>query len=345
MKQKTKYIIIFIIIVLLAIITLWVLNYNYSIFSSVTHKLTYYDDYEPGSRYDINVFNNKVEIIRNKSCNTVNCDEQNSEKEVFYYSTENINRLNNFIKNSLYNKSVVYANELTERQKEVVTGLLLGEYFFEAAVEDYKYKLVYTESDSTTYYFYFKDNYTVLAKKATISTDYDIKKIDTYSINFKEENINFLYNYIEELAKKENDNIVRKYSTLYKNEKNIYTSLTKNDESYLANIENDVKLLYTITYNGINCPTPSLLLYSDNTYEYYYTFSVGNTALIPKTGTYNYDINKIIENIDKYEENLAGPYTIKDNNGKSYTTYNTNTELIQFLDSINVKLEMCTEQQ
>ena len=99
---------------------------------------------------------------------------------------------------------------------------------------------------------------------------------------------------------------------------------------------------YTISYNGINCPTPTLYLYSDNTYEYYYTFGTDNEKLIPKTGTFNYDITKIINNIDKYEENNFGPYSIKEENGKNYTTYNTNTELQELLTSLDITLEKRT---
>lgn len=112
-----------------------------------------------------------------------------------------------------------------------------------------------------------------------------------------------------------------------------------------SKIEDEAKLSYTISYNGINCPTPTLYLYSDNTYEYYYTFGTDNEKLIPKTGTYNYDIKKIINNIDKYEENSFGPYSIKEENGKNYTTYNTNAELQELLSSLDITLEKCLEQQ
>ena len=119
----------------------------------------------------------------------------------------------------------------------------------------------------------------------------------------------------------------------------------ENNESYLNNIENEVKLAYTISYSGMNCPTPTLYLYNDNTYKYYYTFSTDNEKLISKTGTYNYDIKKIINNIDKYEENNFGTYSIKEENGKNYTTYNTNTELQELLTSLDITLEKCLKSQ
>ena len=119
----------------------------------------------------------------------------------------------------------------------------------------------------------------------------------------------------------------------------------KNSIRLHQDISNDSKLTYTITFNGLNCQTPVLYLYSDNTYEYYYTFSANGEPLIPKTGTYNYDITKIINNINKYKENNTGTYYIKDNNDNNYQTYNTNIELQEFLKSINITLEKCLEEQ
>lgn len=126
--------------------------------------------------------------------------------------------------------------------------------------------------------------------------------------------------------------------------------------SYLySNKPSKAQLLYTISFNGINCPTPILYLYDDNTYEYYYTFEVGNNTPRPKTGTYNYDITKIIDNNNNNnnEEEVSsespwltiGPYyTIKDNSGNEYDIYSSNDELQQLLKQLNVKLSVCLEQ-
>ena len=108
---------------------------------------------------------------------------------------------------------------------------------------------------------------------------------------------------------------------------------------------NKRKLIYTITYNGIDCPTPILYLYSDKTYEYYYTFTTDNKKLTPKTGTYNYDMKNLIENINNYESDYAGPYYVKDENDTKYTTYSSNKELQELLKSIDVKLTTCLVQE
>ena len=349
-KRKNPLLIIAIVIVAfigIGIILSTIFNFNTpQLSTNVFYNITYYDDLTPGSKYEISVQDNGVEITKTSFCSYVNCSPK-TEKEIFNYSKENIEKLKTFINNNFSNNYYIELNdnELTERQKEVIQGLLLGEYFFETNVEEYKYKIEYSKNDSLTYDIYFKNDNSILVKKLKINSDYDIVSVNTYSLNFSQKNKNILFDYVEKEVKKENNNIIYKYSTLQKDEINIFNSITENNEAYLNNIESKTKLTYTISYNGINCPTPTLYLYSDNTYEYYYTFDTDNEKLIPKTGTYNYDITKIINNIDKYEENSFGPYSIKEENGKNYTTYNTNTELQELLTSIDITLEKCLEQQ
>ena len=313
---------------------------------AILYEIIYYDESIPGSKYDISVQkNNKIEITTTHFCSAIDC-EPTTEKEIFNYSKDNLEKLKIFINNNFSNKYVeVHESKLTDRQKEVIHALLQGEYFFEKNVEEYKYKIEYSKNDSLSYDIYFKNDNSILVKKLKINSDYDIVSVDTYALNFSQKNKAKLNDYIEKEVKKENKNVIYKYSTLQKDEINIFNSIVKNNESYLNNIENEVKLAYTISYSGMNCPTPTLYLYNDNTYKYYYTFSTDNEKLISKTGTYNYDIKKIINNIDKYEENNFGTYSIKEENGKNYTTYNTNTELQELLTSLGITLEKCLKSQ
>lgn len=55
--------------------------------------------------------------------------------------------------------------------------------------------------------------------------------------------------------------------------------------------------------------------------------------LIFKTGIYNYDVKKIIDNIDKYKDDNHGSYSIIDENGNKYITYSTNNELKELLET------------
>jgi len=101
------------------------------------------------------------------------------------------------------------------------------------------------------------------------------------------------------------------------------------------------KLVFKINFGGLNCITPNLFVYDDNTYKIGYTISESETNSETIKGIYEYDVNKIIENINNYESGKIGPYYITDSDGNTYTTYDTNVELKEFLNSINVNLETC----
>lgn len=309
---------------------------------TVLYNFAYYDMLIPGSKSDITIFADKINIITTHYCSAVDC-EPNVTEETVNYSKDNIDKLLIFLKNNFSTiDTEIYANGLTEQQREVIEGIKLGEYYLEIAVENYKYKVDYTQSDSLGYIIYFKDSGSILVKKLTINSEYEIVNVDTYSLDFSKENLSILNAYIDAETKREYADVIYKSNTLRKDEQHIFKSIIENDESYL---NGGVKLSYTISYDGINCSTPSLYLYSDNTYEYYDTYGVNDDAVVPKTGTYNYDVSKIISNISKYEKNDIGPYYVRDNAGNNYVTYNTNIELQELLSSLGVTLEKCLEYQ
>ena len=347
-KNKNLFIILTIIVILfisVGLILSIIFKYKSQTSATVLYKIIYHDDGIPGSKYDISIFDNKkIKIVETPSCSANYCGRLTTEKEVFDYSEDNFEKLKTFINNNFSNNSTeLYRRDLTDRQRKMIDGILLGEYFFEISFEEYEYKIEYSVNDNLSYDIYLKNDNSILVKKLKINDSYDIVNIDTYSLDFSQKNKIILNDYIvREIKrnKKDKENSLYKNSTLRKDEINIFNSIIKNDESYLSNIESAAKLSYIISYDGINCNTPTLYLYSDNTYEYYDTFNTNNGKLIPKTGVYNYDIIKLISNIDKYEENYY-PYSIIDENGNNYVTYNTNIELKELLSSLNITLEKC----
>lgn len=67
--------------------------------NNIIYQLTYFmDDFEPASKYDITVYENKVEISETGFCSGVDCEETKYEKIILNYSKENINKLQEFIK-------------------------------------------------------------------------------------------------------------------------------------------------------------------------------------------------------------------------------------------------------
>lgn len=344
-KKNLPIILIVVIVILIGVglVLFFPLNLKNKIVGTTLYKIVYYDDGVPGSKYDISVFdNNKIEIVQTSYCSTLDCDSKTT-TESFKYSKSNFEKLKTFIDNNFSNEQIeLHPNELNDKQKEVIQGLLIGENFFEISVEEYKYKILYEESDNLSYYIYIKNDNSIIVKKVKINDGFDITNVNTYSLDFSQKSKTILTDYVlKELKKdRDKDNTIYKNSLLRKDEINIFNSITKNDESYLNNAEN-VKLSYTISYEGIDCDTPKLYLYSDNSFEYDTIAINESNDQILKSGIYNYDIKKIIDNIDKYKDDNHEPYSIIDENGNKYFTYSTNVELEELLSSLNVTLEKC----
>lgn len=339
-KIKQKLFIFLPILLIMSIILILFYSINTNI-EEINYEFIYYKE---DSRYDIKFRQKILKIVKYEKCEE--CDEEEFKEKEYHYSEENIKKLDEFILNNLNikNNKEIYENELDYYEKKVLDSILLGEKFFEINVEKYQYKLDYRKNKNIGYVFYFKDNKKIIGKKLKINDDYNIVDIHTYEINFSEKNTDLIYEYMEELSKEEESKSIYKTS-IYKDEEAIINSLINNDELYMLNSSN-IKLLYEFSYEGLNCMTPILRLYDNNTYEYYYTYTTNEQKeLIPKVGSYNYDVKNIINNIDKYERNKYGMYIIEDNLNNEYITYSSNKELKEFLESINVKLSTCLEEQ
>lgn len=234
MKKTIKYILI--IIFLIAIVTsatLYILNKKK--LNNTIYELTYYDESIPGSKYEYIIDKDKIEMTKTDYCSATDCESITSQKENLNYSKENIRKLQEFLaKNFNSSKIEVNAtNELTEYQEGVLTGLTLSEKYFEIAIEEYKYKLIYGKDDNTEYITYFKQNNKILVKKIVVNDEYDIEKIDTYQLKFKNKNIRLLYDYIEKQTNEKNKTTIYKNNTKDNEEKNIIASIINNNESYL----------------------------------------------------------------------------------------------------------------
>lgn len=96
----------------------------------------------------------------------------------------------------------------------------------------------------------------------------------------------------------------------------------------------DKKLLFEMTSSKLKCPTAYIKVYEDNMYEY-----IDNSDDFASLGIYNYDISKILDNIESLSDDKAASYTltIKD---KKYSIYE-NKEVEEFLESIDVNLHRC----
>ncbi len=89
-------------------------------------------------------------------------------------------------------------------------------------------------------------------------------------------------------------------------------------------------LLFEIYSDRLDCYTVLLKVYDNNTYQ-----------VEDKKGTYSYDVSQIIQKNNQYQKDEKGPFILKYHDGKVYNVYETNVELMEFLDSIDVNLDTC----
>lgn len=107
--------------------------------------------------------------------------------------------------------------------------------------------------------------------------------------------------------------------------------------------EKKANLVFEIQSNRVNCPTPTLMIYDNNTYEYYCAYNDDGNVLIPKSGTYQYDASLVLKSIGKYPELDTVPYVVTDGTGVKYTVYENNVELHDLLAEIGLNLDKCVE--
>ena len=214
MKNK-KSIIVIIILILITIMLYYALTER----TKPIYKLIYYKDVNTKTTNRINIYKNKVVIIKDKNCNIDNCDKSKTTTNTYYYSKNNMQNLKTYIKrkypSSRYKPLNVYESKLDEIENSKINSIMLGEYYFEISYVDYQYRLEYSKNDSTTYEVYFNEDNMILVKKLYIK-DYSIIKIDSYILGFSEENKKILYNYIKQEAKKNDNNTYTWYVQTYK---------------------------------------------------------------------------------------------------------------------------------
>lgn len=216
---------------------------------NIIYEISFFDDGEPGTNRDIKIYKDKVKINITHACSAVNCKSK-TEKRTQKFSKESIDKLKKFVETNFStklngNKVVIYGTkQLNLYQKDVIYSLEGGESNFEINVEEYKYKIEYHENDNLDYFIYFKDDNSILVKKVLNN------KITTYKVNFSEENMNRLNNYIEKMIQPEPDfPIIWRYSRkcnisneLFKRygvseeEMYIINSIIENNESILDNL-------------------------------------------------------------------------------------------------------------
>ncbi len=138
--------------------------------------------------------------------------------------------------------------------------------------------------------------------------------------------------------------------------KTLYSSIevhTKDNNLKLEEVVDEKGLIFTISMADKDCTPIKLDVYSENRYILYdsyescrpfQTCTLMLQYLEPKTGTYDYDALKIINN--SKEEETRSKYNPKyeiyiGKNNKRYITDNNNKYLNEFLESLDINIDKC----
>lgn len=294
-----------------------------------------------GIIYEVNVYNNIIKVKASNECSLDSCEENEYSKQ---YKEEDQAKLINFLENNFEFKNDQIADinydTLNNYQQEVLATFSTyqsDELYFQYAIEDYQYKMEIELGKDATFVLYLKNDLTMVGKKIEYNKDYEITNISSYNYNFKDQNKQIIKDYIKNNLEK-NETVLKIYAYDLEN-KPIIDAIINNDEKYLKNYKTNRTKVYTISYKGIDCPSPVLVLYDDGTYEYYHTYS--KVLVTPKTGEYKTSLFSAILAGKITSQNSA--YTINDSKDNSLTF---NAELLQdFLNNYDLPLAKCLESE
>ena len=136
-KKNKFFLIIGIVVIVLSGIFVYIKCFK------TLYTLTYNNGGIPGITYVIKVYkyNDNVKVITTYGCSAVDCSPtiERTEKKTFNYSKDNIEKLKEFIDSNFSDKDIYVDDywDVTEKQRDVIYGLIRGEHYFEVSIEEY----------------------------------------------------------------------------------------------------------------------------------------------------------------------------------------------------------------
>ena len=332
MKKNSIYIGIAV-FVTLAVIGLTVLiTYNYVNKNIKKTDREYVLKVSDQENYKLNIYKNKIKVTSTIQviCIKAPCDPRQN-IYTLNFSEENINKVKNFIYELFEekNNNVININfdDFNDNDLNILKAIMQNnESYLEK--DDKKYTLIIDERDKYILNI-FDDKihvHSIVHLKCGMDCD---PAEEEYVLNFSEENINKVKNFIFELYEEKDSNEINiNFDDFNDNDLNILKAIMQNNESYLAPTQKSI--YFTLQSQRVNCLTSKLYVYNDNTYEF------ENTS-----GKFNYNVNAIIGNASKYEDDNKGPYVLTISDGTEIKLYSNNIELNEFISEINVPLDSC----
>ena len=305
------------------------------------YVIIYNDGLIPGRNYEIYLKNDlSIKLFVQPGCSTKECMDGTyyPEKEIYNVNfsklaKEKINSFYNELFANSNSKKIELGNDLDDYKKSVIESLILkDENKFLLNQEKYVNLLIYYMNNNE-YYIYLKSDNSIFVNRNNLDT----KKIESFNVEFNRENQGKVINLFNDLFKNTSLNkYVINENVLSDNDLILIKAIINNDESLINNNDSGKKQLFTIkSFNRVNCQTGILIVYSDNSYEY-----VGNN-IIEETGTFNYKVNLIRDNLENYSPIETQPFIMEYSNGEKYKIYDNNDELKEFMHEINIELDRC----
>lgn len=337
------------------------INYDYNII------------YENGfSNYNIYKTGDEIEVYIEEQviCTVDPCPKIKTINKI-EFSDKNMKIVNEFIDSFFTdqedNTIQIYKENLSDEQLNILESIirkdesllkkdntnLTGEY---TIITDMRWKTMQNDGGShTSIYYKINLNYGRVIKieedfhanlGGTPTTDESV----IYTKKLDDELTSETKTLIEDLISKEDIKTPDNYNCFTieseNTKKDIYNVDTiKKINELLTKIDNvDVELVFSLQSQMLKCPSPTLYVYSDGTYEYFYTYSYNDKKIVPKTGTYDYDTDLILKDITNYEVDNRSSYALTDSDNKLHVLADYKP-LDDFLDSIGINIHTCTEMQ
>ena len=321
--MKTSKIVLFaaLFLILFGVIFILIVNDSYK------YKITYEDKQYT---YEIKVYEKIIKVYQ-KECNIEPCDKVKINEYKIDFMREDMNRLYDYLDNLIYNnREITIKYEDLDTESFPIFNSIINN---NSELLDYNHKIEYIDN-KVSYNIYIDNNYNI--KVLTLCSDISCK--NNYQVIFNEENKKYIKDYLEKNIFNTTNNISINSNNTNKETLNILNSIIKNSEENLNNITTN-NISYKIKYFGINCETSLLELYNDNTYKYIYGYDEKNNEYLSKTGTYNFDIDKIlVDNIDIIKSEY---YQITSKDNIKYLKSTNNIEINRLLNTLNINLKTC----
>ena len=297
--------------------------------NSFRYKISYFDGYEPGSKYDIYVYDNYDIIVDATHFSSIpGVDNKNViTKLVFkdYEKEELISYFDNLFENDddnyirlgiITDDDLNNINKIVNYKKKSLIDL--EKYDFSKKF-DYKlsYNLVYN-------YDIYKLEDIVKVKKI----DSKDNKVDEYIVNFSEVSMNkidsmfiqlFMNTGLKELE----------VSDVNDEQRKILDAIINNEEIFMDYV-------FKITDISCNC-IPNTAYFDYDSYVVRNAIITGEDDVISR-GKFNYDINKILNNLDEFKENEDYMnYKITLYNDEEYIVSHSDLRMIGLLKGLDIK--------